>query len=163
MKPCKRCGLLFRSTHGNQSLCGQCRVGRPAGLRRGVRRLFGVRRCDRCWAEFVATAEHQRYCSPRCRWLARRRVDRELYANPVHRGSRARLLPVVASGRVRCARGAACRRAELVDGVLVGGLIWPDEPWHLGHPDGESTGGPEHVSCNTGAPQRLRARRRRGR
>jgi hypothetical protein len=34
------------------------------------------------------------------------------------------------------------------------------EKWHLGHPDGESVGGPEHVACNTGAPSRLRAKRR---
>jgi hypothetical protein len=40
----------------------------------------------------------------------------------------------------------------------VGGLIEPGERWHLGHPDGESVGGPEHVRCNTGAPSRLRAR-----
>ena len=69
--------------------------------------------------------------------------------------------PAVASGMVRCARGAACRRAELVDGVLVGGFIEPGERWHLGHPDGESVGGPEHVRCNTGAPQRLRAESKR--
>ena len=69
--------------------------------------------------------------------------------------------PLVASGTVRCARGAACRRAELVDGVLVGGFIEPTELWHLGHADGESVGGPEHVACNTGAPSRLRARARR--
>ena len=64
-------------------------------------------------------------------------------------------------GWVRCARGGACGRAELVDGELVGGLIRPDEAWHLGHPDGESVGGPEHRRCNAGAPSRLGARRRR--
>jgi hypothetical protein len=162
MKPCSRCGDLFRVSHGNQRLCGQCRVGRPVGLRRGLTRTFGVRQCELCGREFMALAENQRFCSPRHRWLSRRRVDRALYANPEHRGARARLLPVVASGVVRCARGAACRRAELVDGELVGGLISPTEQWHLGHPDGESRGGPEHVACNTGAPQRLRAARRSG-
>jgi hypothetical protein len=121
---------------------------------------FGVRRCDRCWREFEAVAEHQRFCSRRCRYLGRARDDAK-YANPTHRGTRRRLAPVVASGLVRCARGAACRRAELIDGELVGGLILPREPWHLGHPDGESTGGPEHVSCNTGAPSRLRGKMRR--
>ena len=63
----------------------------------------------------------------------------------------------MASGGVRCARGRACKDAH---GAL-GGLIKPGEPWHLGHPDGESVGGPEHVACNTGAPSRLRARRQR--
>ena len=67
-------------------------------------------------------------------------------------------MPIVATGLVRCARGGACRRAELVDGELVGGFILPTERWHLGHPDGESVGGPEHVKCNTGAPSRLRAK-----
>jgi hypothetical protein len=51
---------------------------------------------------------------------------------------------------VRCARGADCRRAELVDGELVGGFILPTERWHLGHPDPESVGRPEYVQCNTG-------------
>jgi hypothetical protein len=70
---------------------------------------------------------------------------------------------MVAAGLVRCARGAACRRAEWIDGELVGGLIDPGESWHLGHPDGESVGGPEHVRCNTGAPSRLRGRVKQGR
>ena len=86
--------------------------------------------------------------------------DDAKYARPEHRGTRRRLAPVVASGLVRCARGAACRRRELVDGELVGGLIRAGERWHLGHADGESVGGPEHVACNTGAPSRLRAKRR---
>lgn len=72
------------------------------------------------------------------------------------------MAPLVASDLVRCARGAACRRREFVDGELVGGLILAGEQWHLGHPDGESVGGPEHVACNTGAPSRLRGSARRG-
>ena len=68
---------------------------------------------------------------------------------------------MVASGLVRCARGPGCRRVELVDGELVGGVIREGEPWHLGHADGESVGGPEHAACNTGAPSRLRARLKR--
>ena len=93
--------------------------------------------------------------------MARSRLEARLYATPVHRGARRRWAPMVASGTVRCARGGACGRAELVDGELVGGLIRPDEEWHLGHPDGESVGGPEHRKCNAGAPSRLGARRRR--
>jgi hypothetical protein len=64
-------------------------MGRPAGLRRGVVRTLGKRHCDRCWREFVAVAEHQRYCSPRCRRLARAR-DEAKYANLAHRGARKR-------------------------------------------------------------------------
>jgi hypothetical protein len=89
--------------------------------------------------------------------------DEAKYRRPEHQGTRRRLAPLVAQGWVRCARGAGCRRAEIVDGTIVGGLIEPGEKWHLGHPDGESVGGPEHEACNTGAPSRLRAQwRRRG-
>ena len=56
----------------------------------------------------------------------------------------------MASGLVRCTRGGACRWAGLVDGELVGSFILPGESWHLGHPDGEASDGPEHVVCNTG-------------
>jgi hypothetical protein len=66
----------------------------------------------------------------------------------------------VASGLVRCARGSACRRAEVVDGELVGGLIKSWESWDMGHPDTESACGPEHSACNRGAPSLLRARLR---
>jgi hypothetical protein len=71
-----------------------------------------------------------------------------------------REMRVVAS---KLARGAACRRAEWIEGELVGGVIEAGERWHLGYPDGESVGGPEHVRCNTSAPSRLRRRVKRGR
>ena len=158
IKQFSRCSLGFYPHHGNQTLCATCKAGSPKGLRRRVTRTFGLRRCDRCWREYQAVTEHQRYCSSRCRGLARARDERK-YARPEHRGTRRSLSPVVASGWVRCARGAACRHAEYVDGELAGGFILPGEKWHLGHPDGESVGGPEHVACNTGAPSRLRARR----
>ena len=155
-KPCSRCSKGFYPTHGNQTLCGGCRVGRKkAG--RFWQTTFGTRRCDSCWREFEAIADHQRFCSRRCCDLARAPIDRK-YASPVHRGTRRRLAPAVATGLVRCARGAACKRAEYVDGEVVGGFISPTERWHLGHPDGESVGGPEHVACNTGAPSRLRGK-----
>ena len=160
LKTCKRCSKSFYAAHGNQGVCGTCKAGRPTTLRRGVTRTFGVRHRARCWGEFTAVAEHQRFCSPRCRWLARRR-DEAKYARPEHRGARRRLAPIVAQGWVRCARGAACKRAEFLDSELVGGFIAPGEAWHLGHADGESAGGPEHVACNTGAPSRLRARAQR--
>jgi hypothetical protein len=161
LKTCKRCSRGFYASHGNQTLCSGCKTGRSATFRRGVTPTYGVRRCDRCWREYVAVAENQRYCSPRCKSLMRQPEARRKYANPAHRGGRNRWALIVATGVVRCARGPACRRAELLDGELVGGFILPTERWHLGHPDGESVGGPEHVRCNTGAPSRLRGRLRR--
>jgi hypothetical protein len=157
-RACKRCRKLFFPVHGNSTVCASCKVARVA--RRPLRVDFGVRRCVRCWREYVATVEFQKFCSAHCRYLARKPQDRALYANPVHRGARRRLEPVVASGRVRCARGAACQRAEFVDGLLVGGLIRPGEAWHLGHPDHESVGGPEHRACNVAGANRLRAKAR---
>jgi hypothetical protein len=53
-----------------------------------------------------------------------------------HYRKRLALVPLVASGSVRCAR--------------CGELIAPDEPWDLGHVDGDPTRyqGPEHRRCN---------------
>jgi hypothetical protein len=128
MKSCSRCSRGFFPAPGNSTLCGSCKAGRreELRLRRGVTRTFGERRCDRCWREFVAVAENQRYCSARCKSLARRRDDAK-YARPEHRGARRVWAGVVAGGSVRCARGAACRRREFVDGQLVGGFIDPGE------------------------------------
>ena len=148
-KTCSRCSLGFFARHGNQRLCPGCKVGRPAGLRRGVTLDFGQRRCDHCGNDFSAIAVNQRFCSRRCVRLWRE-AEEAKYTCPEHRGRRRRLAPVVAQGRVRCARGAACKRAEFVDGELVGGYISPSERWHLGHPDGESVGGPEHESLQRG-------------
>ena len=158
MKPCSRGSRTFRAYHGNQKLCGECRMARPK-YRRRRQRTFGLRNCNRCRREYVATAEHQLYCSDYCRHRVRTRLTTARYANPVHRGRRKSLEPVVATGLVRCARGAAYERAELVGGYYVGGLIEAGEPWDLGHPDGESTGGPERASCNRVAPSRLRGER----
>jgi hypothetical protein len=156
LRPCKRCSGLFRPFHGNQALCGGCRHA-PVPWRRGEVSL-GPRVCALCGAEFEARRWLHKFCSPRCRYAARRVVKRQLYDNPEHRGARLRWKPVVANGLVRCARGAACRHSELVGESEVGGLIHPGEPWHLGHPDGESIGGPEHRDCNSSAPVRLAAR-----
>jgi hypothetical protein len=68
--------------------------------------------------------------------------------------NRQRLVPLVNGGGVRCARGAFCEYAELIEGVLVGGLIHAGEAWDVGHPDGESVGGPEHAVCNRRAGTR---------
>jgi hypothetical protein len=156
---CSRCGAGYYRYHGNQKLCGSCRTSRRAAGRTFGRVSFGLRRCDLCGREFMAHAAHARYCSRRCCDLARKPVDAK-YARPEHRRKRAILRPAVASGRVRCARGRYCKFSEYVDGELVGGLIKPGEPWHLGHADQESAGGAEHRACNTGAPSRLRAKLR---
>lgn len=160
-RPCGRCGKLFTPIHGNQKVCGGCRA--RSAWKPATGTTYGERWCDLCGSRFVAQAHNARYCSKRCQLAARKPRDRVLYHNPRHRGARHRWTPIVATGTVRCARGAACRYAETVDGRLVGGFIRPGEPWHLGHRDEENlTGGPEHRECNTGAPSRLESRRRKG-
>lgn len=76
----------------------------------------------------------------------------------VHQAIRAQFSPAVAMGRTRCARGAFCFEAEEVDGVMVGGLIRPGEPWDLGHVDGDRSrySGPEHARCNRATASRRR-------
>src|SRR5262249_50697483 len=96
-------------------------------------------------------AETHRFCSAACRYRVRQRDDAQLYGFK-HQAMRARWMPLVAAGSVRCARGAACRVA--VDGI--GGFILPCQRWGLGHAEGESAGGPEHEVCNRGAPSRRR-------
>jgi hypothetical protein len=158
IRSCSRCGGGFYVSHGNQKLCGTCRAARRRAGRVYGRVSHGLRRCGFCRREFEALAAHARYCSRRCCDLARKPIDAK-YAQPEHRNGRRALAPAVATGRVRCARGAACKWAEWVDGELVGGYI--RGPWDLGHPDGESRGGPEHSACNRSAPVRLAAERRR--
>ena len=89
------------------------------------------------------------------------RADRKRLRGAQQYGARHRLTrrlaaPFVASGVVRCARGAECRFAEWVAGELVGGIIEPGSPWDLGHDDHRPWlhRGPEHASCNRGAPHR---------
>jgi hypothetical protein len=157
IKSCSRCSRGFFPSHGNQTLCGQCRAGRKALDWWHAGRTFGIRRCDLCFREFAARVPHQRFCSQRCARRGRASEERK-YARPEHRGGRRRLAPLVDAGLVRCARGAACLRAELIDGEWLGGFIRQGERWDMGHPDGESVGGPEHAACNRGAPSRMRGR-----
>lgn len=133
-------------------------------MRPGVTAVHGLRECAVCSREFMALSMNARYCSPRCKGLVRLGVDRRKYANPQHRGARRRWEPIVATGTVRCRRGSGCRFAEWVDGELVGGVIEPGTPWHLGHPDGEGQPvvSPEHRICNVGSTSRLAAKARRG-
>ena len=124
---------------------------------------YGIRRCDSCSREYVALSANQRFCSSRCKASVRVGIDRRKYANPVHRGARRRWASIVATGTVRCRRGAACRFAEWLNDELVGGLIEPGTPWHLGHWDGEGERvvSPEHRICNVGSTSRLAAKARR--
>ena len=111
------------------------------------------RYCDLCGEQFMPAVWHQRFCSALCSERARSPVERLKYRGQQER--RRAWVARVATGTVRCARGAACRFG---DGEL-GGLIAANALWDLGHPDGESVGGPEHRECNRSAPQRLKARR----
>jgi hypothetical protein len=158
MKPCSRCGQLFRAIHGNQRYCPGCRRKRShPSTRYTTRTTFGLRTCAYCHRPYEARAENQRYCGQRCKDRAKPRAVKAKYARPSHRLGRKAWAPAVASGLVRCARGEACKRAEWVDGQRVGGII--RGAWDMGHRDAESIGGPECRDCNRGAPSRLRAAR----
>jgi hypothetical protein len=159
---CEGCGREYSPKSGKQRFCalgcpGRGRPLRQRGFVPSLRPSFTPERvCARsgCGKRFRPRGGHHRFCSEVCRELVRRPLERATYA--VQKRSRARWAPTVAAGRVRCARGAACRFAE----GRLGGWIRPGEPWQLGHPDGESVGGPEHVACNAGAPSRLAAERK---
>jgi hypothetical protein len=162
---CEGCGREYVPRSGKQRFCALgCRGrGVPASPRGYVPSLrpssLPERVCARpgCGRRFRPRVANHAYCSILCRELVRRPLERERYAGQAR--LRAGWARIVAAGGTRCARGAACRFA---DGVL-GGLIRPDQVWDLGHPDGESTGGPEHAVCNRSAPSRLRAKRRTSR
>jgi hypothetical protein len=155
IKTCVRCGRRYTRMSNRQRFCSpECRfsyVPRAATT-------FGERSCQQCSGLFEAQQPHHVFCSAACRYRARPSDHSSRYNDPAHRNGRKAWESAVAGGRIRCARGAACCYAEPVDGRKVGGIVKPDEPWHLGHADGESVGGPEHVRCNAGAPSRLPAK-----
>lgn len=66
-----------------------------------------------------------------------------------HQKLRNRWARDVARGEVECAR--------------CGEPIWPEEPWDLGHVDGDKSrySGPEHRACNRATAARKPKRRRR--
>lgn len=162
MRVCDGCGREYSPRSGKQRFCSLRCPGRgvPDRPRGFVPSRWPERECARpgCDRRFVPKVQNQTFCCEVCRLVARRPLQRLLYGEG-HVARRRRWRPVVAAGGVRCARGAACRFAAFVDGQLVGGFIRPGQRWDLGHPDGESTGGPEHAACNRAAPSR---RRRRG-
>ena len=155
LKYCVECGRVYVPTSNRQKFCPRCRF--KAAPRPGT--TYGTRMCVVCGGTFEARAHNQRFCGKRCAGLASRPKRRAKYEHPAHRARRRMLEPVVAMGMTRCARGAACKFAEFVDGFRVGGYIVAGAAWDLGHPDGESAGGPEHSICNRGAPSRHRKRR----
>jgi hypothetical protein len=162
MRVCEGCGRDYSPRSGKQRFCalgcpGRGKPSRPRGRVPSLRQSSVPERvCARpgCGKRFLPRGGHHRFCSELCRELVRRPLERETYAG--QKRERARWASIVAGGGVRCARGAACRFAE---GEL-GGFLHRGEPWQLGHPDGESVGGPEHVACNAGAPSRLAAKRK---
>ena len=103
-----------------------------------------------CETHFIPKSVRNRFC---LRHLKTGPIDPEHYRKygTAHRRLRAQMASRVARGIVRYARGGACKRAEWVDGELVGGLILPDEPWDLDHVDGGGVReyrGPSHAGCN---------------
>ena len=91
----------------------------------------------------------------------RKKLRNRKYGQARHRRTRKEYVPLVATGLVRCARGDGCSFAELVNGVMVGGLIEPGTPWDLGHDDRDPSvhSGPEHRYCNRTAPHRCNTSR----
>jgi hypothetical protein len=159
MRICEGCGRAYVPRSGKQRFCaircpGRGRAARPRGFvpSTGPSRM-PERVCARpgCGVLFQPAVANHVFCSAVCRELARRPLERELYAD--QKRSRAAWVGMVASGGVRCARRAYCRFAD--EGGL-GGFIRPGQLWDLGHPDAESVGGPEHRECNRSGPSRLR-------
>lgn len=75
-----------------------------------------------------------------------------------HQQLRRRWAPRVATGTVRCARGAGCLFAT--NGVAA--LIAPGARWDLGHDDRDrlTYTGPEHEKCNRAVKSHQPSRRR---
>ena len=72
----------------------------------------------------------------------RKKLRNRKYATAQHKRTRLELSSFVAAGLADCAR--------------CGDLIEPGTPWDLGHDDRYPWlySGPEHASCNRGAPHR---------
>lgn len=106
--------------------------------------------CDECR---VATARLRQRVKERRR--VRGSKTERGYGKP-HEAERASWEPAVATGTVRCARGADCKFGALG----LGGFIRPGEAWDLGHRDDDRSryAGPEHAACNRATAAR-RARR----
>lgn len=94
--------------------------------------MAGMRACLDCGDLTRATR-----CVPCRRGRDRARGSRQQRGyDAEHDRTRLAYAPEVATGTVRCAR--------------CGQLIGQAERWDVGHPDHESSGGPEHADCNRG-------------
>ena len=155
LKVCERCHRRYAPRSNRQRWCRACRP--EVDIRRGG--SGGVwlgfvpeeRSCACCGRSFMARAAHQRFCCEWCRSRTPRPAEAEAarrlkYGTRVHARLRKAWAPRVATGTVRCARGAECVFA--VGGVA--GFILPGQAWDLGHVDGDPSRyqGPEHRRCN---------------
>ena len=96
----------FPAAARDQVLCGLgCR--RPP-VKQAKWVASGSRFCELCGREFLPRVWHQRFCSAVCGERVRDAVGRVKYRDQRRAVWRAQ----VATGKVRCARGAACRFAE---------------------------------------------------
>lgn len=93
------------------------------------------KRCPTCPNLIPQGAAYCPQCAKRRQW--RPSSTRRGYG-AAHKRERARLAPLVDSGRATCARCAL--------------PILPGEPWDLGHTDDRTAWtGPEHARCNRSA------------
>ena len=112
--------------------------------------------CAICGRRFLARSANAKYCLKHRRRKKRRTALERMRYGWHHQQQRVAWRARVATGTVRCARGPACFRSELVEGVLVGGFIRPGEPWDLDHADDGSLRylGPSHARCNRATNRR---------
>ena len=97
-----------------------------------------MRSCKLCGRLFRPTHSRQAYCTREHSKVAARLTKTQRYST-THRADRRRWEPIVAGGRVMCAR--------------CGEPIRYGESWHLDHLD-DRTSRPSHASCNTRAGNR---------
>ena len=93
--------------------------------------------CPVCGRHFAPVTGRHTFCTEVCRVRARSRSrSQPAKYGSQHRRLRAQLVPVVATGRMRCAR--------------CGEQIAPGEEWDLDHADGRDGEylGPSHKSCH---------------
>lgn len=142
-KPCMLCGGVMQSNR--HSYCLTCRAkvaSRERARGRSGRGWGGFRPeqrvCESCGASFMAFAPHARFCRKACRHRSYKKdpMKMESMYGVRHRRRRQQWAPVVATGKVDCAR--------------CGKRIRAGEPWDLGHDDADPSRyvGPEHARCN---------------
>lgn len=126
-----RAAILARKSAANAARArpakrtGVCGCGQPTPSRRHTY-------CTACGFNRKKARERRR---ERERWGRRPSTTEAGYGHE-HQKLRKRWAPIVAAGRVRCAR---CDE-----------IIWPGTPWDLGHDDHDRSRyvGPEHRGCN---------------